>query len=300
MSKQLKADLMLIIITMFWGVSYYLSDISLADMGSFTLNTNRFLIAFFVAVVFTFPKLKNASKNTLKYSFIIGAALTVVYICANLGVQYTTLSNTSFLCGLSVVFTPILSGIIHKKAPGRKHTFVIIMSTMGIALLTLKDNLSVNYDHIIGDAASVICAFAYAVDLIITEKAVSLEDVDPLQLGVFQLGITGFMSLLLALIFEKPHLPTQPNIWVSVLFLSILCTGVAFVVQAFAQQYTTASHVGVIFSLETVFAGIVAFVFAKEVLTFKSYIGAVLMISSIFIMETDFKELMIKRQKNKG
>jgi hypothetical protein len=31
-----------------------------------------------------------------------------------------------------------LSGIIHKKAPGRKLTFVIIMSTMGIALLTLN------------------------------------------------------------------------------------------------------------------------------------------------------------------
>lgn len=290
MSKQLKADLMLVLITMFWGISYYLSDISLTDMDSFTLNANRFLIAFFTAVLFTFPKLKNISRNTIKYSFIIGAALTVVYICANLGVQYTTLSNTSFLCGLSVVFTPILSAIIHKKAPDKKLTLVIILSTLGIALLTLKDNFSVNYDHIVGDVASVVCSLAYAVDLNITEKAVSFEDVDPLQLGVFQLGISGVMNLLLALIFESPHLPTQTNIWVSVLFLSILCTGVAFIVQVFAQQYTTASHVGVIFSLETVFAGIVAFVFAKEVLTFKSYIGAALMISSIFIMETDFKK----------
>ena len=299
MTKQLKADLMLILITMFWGVSYYLSDISLTDMGSFTLNTNRFLIAFFVAVLFTFPKLKNVSKNTLKYSFIIGIALTVVYICANLGVQYTTLSNTSFLCGLTVIFTPILSGIIHKKAPDKKLTLVIIMATLGIALLTLKDNFSINYGHLKGDLASVMCALAYAIDLNITENAVSLEDVEPLQLGVFQLGVTGIMSLLLALIFEKPHLPTQPNIWVSVLFLSILCTGVAFVVQAFAQQYTTASHVGVIFSLETVFAGVVAFVFAKEVLTFKAYVGAILMISSIFVMEIDFEKLLEKRQEKK-
>ncbi len=300
MSKQLKADLMLVLITMFWGVSYYLSDISLTDMGSFTLNANRFVIAFFCAVLLTFPKLKNVSKNTLKYSLIIGVALTVVYISANLGVQYTTLSNTSFLCGLAVVFTPIVSSIIHKKAPDKKLTLVIIMTTSGIALLTLKDNFSVNFNNLLGDVSSVVCALAYAIDLNITEKAVSIEDVDPFQLGVFQLGVTGFLSLMLAFVFEKPHFPTQPDIWVSVLFLSILCTGAAFVIQAIAQQYTTASHVGVIFSLETVFAGIVAFVFAKEVLTYKSYFGAALMISSIFIMEINFKELLEKRKKNKA
>lgn len=297
MTKQLKADFMLLLITIFWGISYYLSDISLSDMGSFTLNAHRFLIAFFAAALFSFPKLKNVSKNTLKYSLIIGTALTFVYIGANLGVQYTTLSNTSFLCGLAVVFTPIVSSIIHKKVPDKKLTLVIVMTTAGIALLTLKDNFALNYSNLLGDAASVMCALVYAIDLNITEKAVSLEDVDPFQLGVFQLGVTGVLSFTLAVIFEKPHFPTQPSIWASVLFLAILCTGAAFVVQAIAQQYTTASHVGVIFSLETVFAGIVAFAFAKEVLTFKAYFGAALMIASIFIMEIDFKELIKKRRR---
>ncbi len=297
MSKQLKADLMLLFVTVAWGASYYLTDLSLRDMGSFTLNANRFLIAFIVAVVLTFPKIKNVSKETLKYSVILGIALLFVYIGANLGVQYTTLSNTSFLCGLSVVFTPLLSCIIYRKAPGKKLAFVIFLSTAGIALLTMKEDFSVNHDNLLGDLFSIMCAFAYAIDLIITERAVAKEEVNPFQLGVFQLGVTGVLNLLLAFIFEKPHLPSEPSIWFSVLFLSILCTGVAFIVQAIAQQYTTASHVGVIFSLETLFAGTVAYIFAKEVLTAKSYFGAVLMIISIFVMEVDFKELMAKRKR---
>jgi len=297
MSKQLKADLMLLFVTVAWGASYYLTDLSLKDMGSFTLNANRFLIAFIVAVVLTFPKIKNVSKETLKYSVILGIALLFVYIGANLGVQYTTLSNTSFLCGLSVVFTPLLSCIIYRKAPGKKLAFVIFLSTAGIALLTMKDDFSVNHDNLLGDLFSIMCAFAYAIDLIITERAVAKEEVNPFQLGVFQLGVTGVLNLLLAFIFEKPHLPSELSIWFSVLFLSILCTGVAFIVQAIAQQYTTASHVGVIFSLETLFAGTVAYIFAKEVLTAKSYFGAVLMIISIFVMEVDFKELMAKRKR---
>ena len=296
MSKQLKADLMLLFVTVAWGASYYLTDLSLKDMGSFTLNANRFLIAFIVAVVLTFPKIKNVSKETLKYSVILGIALLFVYIGANLGVQYTTLSNTSFLCGLSVVFTPLLSCIIYRKAPGKKLAFVIFLSTAGIALLTMKEDFSVNHDNLLGDLFSIMCAFAYAIDLIITERAVAKEEVNPFQLGVFQLGVTGVLNLLLAFIFEKPHLPSEPSIWFSVLFLSILCTGVAFIVQAIAQQYTTASHVGVIFSLETLFAGTVAYIFAKEVLTAKSYFGAALMIISIFVMEVDFKELMARKR----
>ncbi len=114
MSKQLKADLMLLLVTLSWGISYYLVDLSLEDMGSFTLNANRFLIAFAVAVILTFKKLKNVSKATLKYSMLLSAILVVVYIGATFGIQYTTLSNTGFLCGLTVIFTPILSSIVYR------------------------------------------------------------------------------------------------------------------------------------------------------------------------------------------
>ena len=67
---------------------------------------------------------------------------------------------------------------------------------------------------------------------------------------------------------------------------------VAFVVQPIAMQYTTASHTGVIFALEPVFAAIVAVIFANEILSGKSYLGAALMMASIFVRELDFKTLI--------
>lgn len=299
MRKQLQADLMLLGVTLCWGSSYYFTSLSLSDMGPFTLNANRFLIAFFVAVLLAFPKLKNVSKATIKYSILLGLVLVVVYAGATFGVKYTTLSNNGFLCGLTVIITPILSSLIYKKLPGRKQVLVFTLSFIGIALLTLKDDFSINYNNFLGDFLSIMCAFAYATDLLLAERAVSHEDVNPFQIGVFQLGVTGVCNLILSFIFETPHFPTTPKIWAVVLFLSILCTGVAFIVQVVAQQYTSASHVGVIFSLETVFAGIVAFALAGEVLTAKSYFGAVLMIASIFIMEINFKELFNKEKLDK-
>ena len=244
---KLKADLALLMVTFGWGISYYLTDLSLEDMGPFTLNSNRFLTAFAVAVILAFPKLKNISKRTVKFSFLLGVVLVLVYLGATFGTLYTTLSNVGFLCGLTVIFTPILSSIIYKKLPGKKQTFVILLSFIGIALLTLKDDFSINYDNLLGDLLCIMCAVSYAAHLLITEKAVTFEDVNPFHLGVLQLGTTGVFTLILAFIFETPHLPTQPKYWGPVLFLSIFCTGVAFIVQCVAQQYTEASHVGVIY-----------------------------------------------------
>lgn len=296
MSKQVRADGILIIVTLCWGVSYLLMDISLEELDPFTLNAFRFLGAFAIAALVSFKKIRTVNKTTLKYSLLVGFALVFVYIGATFGVKYTSLSNSGFLCALTVVFTPILAWLFFKKAPGKKLTFVVILCFIGIALLTLGDDFSINMEHLKGDLLCLMCAVAYAADLLLTEKAVSHEEVDAYNLGVFQLGVTGALNLIMALIVETPQAPQTMEVWSAVIFLSVFCTGVAFVLQPVAQQYTTASHVGVIFTLEPVFAAVVAYFFAGEILSFKAYLGAALMLASIFIMEIDFKTLKKKKK----
>lgn len=296
MSKQVRADGILILVTLCWGVSYLLMDISLEELDPFTLNAFRFLGAFAIAALVSFKKIRTVNKTTLKYSLLVGFALVFVYIGATFGVKYTSLSNSGFLCALTVVFTPILAWLFFKKAPGKKLTFVVILCFIGIALLTLGDDFSINMEHLKGDMLCLMCAVAYAADLLLTEKAVSHEEVDAYNLGVFQLGVTGALNLIMALIVETPQAPQTMEVWSAVIFLSVFCTGVAFVLQPVAQQYTTASHVGAIFTLEPVFAAVVAYFFAGEILSFKAYLGAALMLASIFIMEIDFKTLKKKKK----
>lgn len=291
MRTQVKADLMLVVVTLCWGVSYYMIDICLMEMETFNLNAFRFLGAFFVAVIFAFPKLKGVSKATLKYSFFIGLSLIFVYMGATFGVMYTSLSNSGFLCALSVVFTPLLGFIILKQRLEKKMVFVVLVCLVGIALMSLNEHMK----PALGDIFCLMCAFAYAVDLLITERAVAREDVNAFQLGVFQLGFTGVFMLTLSFIFEDPCLPSSGPGWISAVFLAVFCTGVAFIVQAIAQQYTTASHVGVIFTLEPVFAGIVAFALAGEILLPRAYFGALLLLASLLIMEVDVKALFRKK-----
>lgn len=293
MKTQLKADLALLFITWTWGISYLLVDWSLNEIGPLTLNAYRFLIAFFVIAIPFYKKMRGISKTTLKYGVIIGIALTLTYFGATFGVMYTSLSNAGFLCALSVVFTPILGFLVKGHKLSKKFWIGVFICTIGLGLLTLNETFKPAF----GDILCIMCAFFYAVDLNITETACSKENVDVFQMAVIELFIVGAANLLLAFVFEKPAIPTQPVTIYSTLFLAVFCSGISIVVQSSAQRYTSASHVGMIFSLEPVFAAIVAYYFAGEVLTRNGYIGATLMVLSIFMVEIDFGELLGLKSK---
>lgn len=281
MSKQRKADLLLVMVTGFWGVSYFLMDLCLTDLQPLTLNAFRFLVAFVLLGAVFFKKMKGISRQTWKYSLLVGLFLTAVYICCTYGVLYTSISNAGFICALPVVTTPVLQFFISKKKPGKRLLASLAMCTVGLALLTLNEA----FRPALGDVICLGTALFYALDLIFTEKAVGLPEVDPLQMGILELGVVGVIMLVLSLILEQPHWPSTPGIWASALFLALFCTGFAFVVQTVQQQYTTASHVGLIFTLEPLFSAIVAYFLADEVLTGRGYVGAALMMSSLILME---------------
>ena len=111
------------------------------------------------------------------------------------------------------------------------------------------------------------------------------------------IGVLGFAVFLgLSFLLEKPCLPQTPAVWGAALFLGVFCSGVGFVIQTVQQQYTSASHVGLIFTLEPVFSAIVAYFFAHEVLQLRGYIGAALMMVSLLVMELDWKSLLRRRE----
>lgn len=290
MNKQLKADLMLLLVVACWGISFYMIDLSLKEMGPFSLLAFRFVLSFLVVYVFFFKKVRTVNKKTLGYALTTSVFLAIAYTASVYGVLYTQLTNAAFLCALTVIFAPIFSFIFKKKRPNSKFVFVLILCIVGMGLLTLSDELTIA----VGDLYCLVCAMSFSINLLIIETAVSKEDVDAFNMGVYVIGIVGLIMLVCAFLFEEPTLPQTPAVWGAALFLSILCTGVATIVQAIAQQYTSASHVGLIYTLEPVFAAIIAYLLAGEVLLVRGYIGASMMVLSILIMEIDFKKMVSK------
>ena len=86
------------------------------------------------------------------------------------------------------------------------------------------------------------------------------------------------------------ELPRSSSVIFAVVFLSLFCTGAAFIIQAVAQQYTSASHVGIIFTMEPVFAEVVALFIAHERMSPKSAVGALLMFAALLMAEIEPKK----------
>lgn len=293
MTRQKKADLLLVIVTGFWGCSYYLSDLALGEMPPFALCAFRFLLAFVLLSLVLLPKMRSVSRRTLLWAIPAGLSLTLTYIGATVGLLYTSISNAGFICALPVITTPILSFLVYRKRPEKRMLLCMLLCAAGLAMLTLGDD----FRPAVGDLICLLCALGYGINLLVVERAVQLPEVDALQLGVFQQLVTGLTMLLLSVLFETPCLPHSRTGWLSVLFLSVFCTGIAFAVTAVQQKHTSAVHVGLIFTLEPLFSAVVAFIFAGERLTVRGYVGAAVMMLSLVIMEGGLPFLKKKRKE---
>lgn len=288
MTKQQRADWLLVLVTAFWGSTYYLTDQCLLEMTPMCLNAMRFVVAFAVLGAVFWKNLIKINRMTLKYAVIIGVFLTGTYVFYNYGITRTSLTNASFVCALPAVFTPLLDFVIRRRRPGKKVSVCLVICVVGLALMTLNER----FRPALGDVFCAGTALCYSFDLLMTEKAVTTEGVDPLGLGVAELGVVGILTTVLSLIIERPPtLPQTPRVWAFALFLGVFCTGVAFVIQTAQQKHTTATHVGLIFTLEPVFSSLVAFFIAHEVLSLRGYVGGTLMLLSLVLMEVDLSAI---------
>ena len=288
-STQLKADFMMLLVTAIWGSSYLFMKMGLGTMEEFNLIALRFGIAFILAGLLFYKRMKKMDVTTAKYAFVLGSLLFLAISCVTIGITYTTVSNAGFSFGLAVIFVPILLTIIYRKKPETKIILAALFSITGIGLMTLSKNLSIN----LGDLLCIIGAWLYALYIILTDKLT--RHVDSISLGILQLGFTGAWGIVFSLVLENPHLPNTGEGWTAILALSILCSALGFIGQTVAQNYTTPTHTSLIFSLEPVFAAIFALLFMNEVLELRGYIGAFLVLLGVFTAELDLKKLLKKK-----
>jgi drug/metabolite transporter (DMT)-like permease len=261
----------------------------LDSIGEFNLIALRFGLAFIVAAAIFPHRLRKINWITLKYSILLGFLLFVVFTAIAIGLETTTTTKAGFLVSLTVVFVPLFCTIILKEQLTRRLVFSVILAIVGIGLLTVKIPFIVT----LGDLLCVLAAITYAIHILVVGSAAF--KVDTLTLGILQLGFAGLFGLVFSLLFETPGFPGDTKGWVAILALSIVCSGLGFILQTIAQKYTTPSRTGLIFSLEPVFAALFGFLFANESLQINGYIGASLVLASIILSMRSKKQSELKK-----
>lgn len=272
-----QANLILVAITLSWGISYIFMKIAADTMSAYSIVALRFGIAFIIMFCLFFKKLIKVDRRTLLYSMILGVLLAFSFIVFIIGVRTTSASVAGFLTSTTVFFVPLFMMIITRKLPTRKIRIAVIIALVGLLLFTIKDDFSLS----IGAVFCLIGAAIYAIYIIVTNKFA--KEVDAFLLGNYQLAFTTVVAMVFVLVGDGALLPPSKLEWGAILGLAIICTAFGTVMQPVAQRYTSAESTGFIFALEPIFAAAFAFILLNETLTGQEYFGAVFILLSVFI-----------------
>ena len=152
-------------------------------------------------------------------------------------------------------------------------------------LLSGADFTSLNPGAII----MLLSAFIYASHIIVAKRFV--EEVDPLALGVWQLGFGGLFSGIAACTFGGFTLPSTPGEVVVVVALALICSAYGFITQTLVQPHVPAETTGFAFSLEPVCSAVFSFFLVGEVLSPIAFFGAALILTGVMVATVELPRL---------
>ncbi len=267
---------LLVFVTAAWGSTFLLVKNVTRTMPVTGFLALRFWVASLVLLALRPRSLKGVSRRTLVHGALMGLALSGGYLFQTLGLRYTSAALSGFLTGLCVIITPILAWpmLHHRASPST--VVALVVATFGLGVLSLT---GIRFG--IGEALSILGAICYALQIVGLGAWSEGEDI--YALAFFQLLVVSIVCTL----GSAPHFSILAHgtlAWFGVISTAVVATSLAFVVQAWAQSFISPTRAAVIFTLEPVFAGLVAW-FGGEHLSGAVIAGGGLIIGAMLIAE---------------
>ncbi|MCI7511943.1 MAG: DMT family transporter [Firmicutes bacterium] len=279
----------LICTTLIWGTSFVVLKSALDSITPLWVLAIRFGGAALMMLAASIPLLKKLDKQYLKGGTIMGACLAAAYTVQTYGLMYTTPGKNAFLTATYCILVPFLYWIIFGKKPDKYNIGAALICLVGMGFVCLNKDLSVNK----GDLLTVCCGLFYGLHIIVTSRHV--EGKSPLLLTMIQFAVAAILCLAFALMLEPKPQNIPSGSWLSIAYLTFMCTGVCFFLQTVGQKFTPPSAAAVIMTLESVFGTALSVAMGQEMMTFNIGLGFVLIFCAILISETKLSFLKKKR-----
>lgn len=268
--------------TVIWGVAFVVVKNQVNVMGATYILAFRFTVAtIFLALIFI-PKMKLMTKKTWLHGLIVGALLFGAYFFQTVGQKYTTAGNSAFLTSFYVVLVPLLYALIFRKKPDLLDVICAVAALIGIGLISLS-SLSLNS----GDGLTLVCGVFFALHIIALSRFTKTDDV--CLLTMLQFLFAAAISWLIAPIYDGAidlQVLILPDTVLSLLFLGVLSSGVAFLFQSFGQKYTKAATSAMLLSTESVFGALAGWLWGGESISPWFVAGAIIMLAALIAGQT--------------
>jgi drug/metabolite transporter (DMT)-like permease len=285
MNKKLFSFICAFSCSFIWGSAFVAQDMGMDYIGPFTFTGVRMVIAFISLLPFFFIyEFKKIKKNKINFNIIfsyiclLGFLLSVGMSLQQFALLRTDVANTAVFTILYVVLVPFVAYFLFSKNIHWSIWPSVLMCLLGGFLLTEFDDVTIRA----GDTLSVINAFFWAFHIVFISKFLRIFNY-PVTIATFQCLVGAVVALVPAYVFEEIVFSNILLEYQELLYVGVLSSGIAFLLQIYAQQNLSPAPVAIILSLEGAIAAIFGWILLDQFLNEVKILGIlVILIAVIF------------------
>ncbi|MDA9180920.1 DMT family transporter [Pelagibacteraceae bacterium] len=296
MDKKTFSLICAIITSILWGSAFVAQDMGMDFIGPHTFNVGRFLVGFLTLLtfffIFEFKKinLKKINKKKIAYFlFFLGFILAIGQELQQISLIYTDVANTGVFTVFYVLVVPVISYFIFSKKMHWSIWPAVLVCLVGGLLLSELKNTSVR----LGDSLGILSAFCWGVHILLIRKTIDFFNY-PITIAMSQCLVAFLILIPPMYFFEDPSISNILKDSYEIIYVGVLSSGLAFLLQTYSLQNISPAPAAIVFSLEGVFAAIFAWLILDQFLNEIKILGIFLILSAVI-----FSQLMPIYDKKK-
>jgi drug/metabolite transporter (DMT)-like permease len=306
---RLIADLACAALAFLWGATFVTVKWAAETSAALPFLTTRFVLATAALAAVGPFRLARLTRFELMAGSLVGVFLGAGYAFQTLGIRHIRSAEAAFLTAVGSLLVPLFA-LAFGRRPSPAAVAGLIVAAAGIFLISQEPERPADAESPpevpaavapakaepispwLGRMLLVGCATAFALHMTVQGEVAAR--CDPFRLAVVQLAASAAFNAVCWAAVPGPLDPGRgPDAypadgWAAVAFLAVFATSLAFVVQAWAQRLTSATHIAIMFSLEPVFAALFGVFLAGETLSPLNWAGAALILGGIVVAEWPF------------
>jgi len=266
-----------------WGTSFVAGKLGVEGTDPYLFSAMRSVIsAVSVLPLFYYFKVDLSilkSKAVWAIAFLNALGL----LLQNVGLTYTTASNTVLLVDINVVIVAVLAALILKERLNRRIVAGLVLGMAGVALIATKGNPSnLGGGSLIGDLLVFGAGVAWALYIVFTTRELK-KGYELVQFTSAMILLTAVFVVPIGLFMTADHSVGAGGVSLA-LYSGIFCTTVAFLLYNVGLKSLGATTTSIILLVEMVFGLLFSFLLLGERPDTPTIVGGSLILLAIVVI----------------
>ena len=291
MKSKLTLYIAMISIAAVWGSSFVVMKDSLERQNVFSFLSSRFILAALLMFLYKPGVFRGLTKKFIYRGIIAGILLGSGYIFQTYGLTKTTVSNTGFITGLYLVFTPLISLIILKRHVLKIQWLAVVIATIGLFFISYN-GVTIG----LGEILVLISAFIYGAHFVALGEW--SDGKNTYALTFIQVATVAALTSIFAF-KDGFQMAPDSTVWLAILYTAFFATFIGFLIQTKAQSVMSATVASVLLATETPFAVFFGLYFHNDPLTLRIITGGLLVMAAMaLVIWSDNRKSSMRRLSN--